>query len=91
MTVAELLRALRKLGMEIREGQDTLAFFRWRDKLILWTRVPHKSGELKGQLPHFVRQQLKLNESQFRDLIACPLGREEFLGILKQKGLLPPE
>jgi hypothetical protein len=91
MTAAELLRALRTLGMEIREGRDTLAYFRWQGRLVLFTRVPHKSGELRGQLPHFLRQQLKLNESQLRDLLACPFGRDEFIAVLKQKGLIPPE
>jgi hypothetical protein len=88
MKVQEVLRAFQKLGMEIREGRDTLAFFRWEGQLILWTKVPHKRGELRGKLPHLVRQQLRLNEQQFRELIACPLGQAEYVKILRNKGLI---
>jgi hypothetical protein len=74
--------------MEIREGRDTLAFFRWEGRVILWSKVPHKRGELKGKLPDLIRQQLKLNDAQFRELIACPLKRSEYLQVLREKGLL---
>lgn len=50
MKVRQALQAFDKLGMEIREGRDTLAFFRWGGQVILWTKVPHKRGELKGKL-----------------------------------------
>lgn len=59
MKVAEVLRAFQKLGMQIREGRDTLAFFYCGDRLVLWTKVPHKRGELKGKLPYYIRQQLR--------------------------------
>lgn len=90
MKVKEVLRALDKLGMEIREGRDTIALFRWEGRIILSTKVPHKRGELKGKLPHFIRQQLRLTQEEFRELLACPLGRSEYVEILRRKGLLPP-
>lgn len=90
MKTRDILRIFEKLEMEIREGRDTLAFFRWEGKTVLWTKVPHKSGELKGKLPHFIRQQLRLNEEQFRAVIACTIWRREYAEILRAKGLLPP-
>jgi len=89
MKVRQALQAFDKLGLEIREGRDTLAFFRWEGQVIVWTKVPHKRGELKGKLPYLVRQQLRLNESQFRKLIACPMGRKEYIEVLRGKGLIP--
>ncbi len=56
MKVAEVVRAFEKLEMDIREGRDTLAFFRWEGQLILWSRAPHKRGELKGRLSDLIRQ-----------------------------------
>lgn len=88
MKVQEVLRAFNKLEMEIREGRDTLAFFRCEGQIILWTKVPHKRGELKGKLPDLVRQQLRLNEAQFRELIACPLDRAGYIQALREKGFL---
>ncbi len=89
MKVRETLQVFQKLEMEIREGRDTVAFLKWESKIILWSKVPHKKGELKGKLGYFIRQQLKLNESQFKDLQECKIWRKEYLEILKTKGLLP--
>jgi hypothetical protein len=77
-----------KLKMEIREGRDTLAFFYCGPRLILWVKVPHKRGELKGRLPYYIRQQLRLDEEQFRQLIRCQLRRAEYVRILRTKGLV---
>jgi hypothetical protein len=91
MKTRDILRVFDKLEMEIREGRDTLAFFRWEGRTILWTKVPHKRGELTGKLPHFIRQQLRLNEDQFREVIDCTIWRKEYAEILRSKGLLLPD
>ncbi len=88
MRVREALGAFEKLEMQIREGRDTLAFFWCSERLVLWTKVPHGRGELKGRLPYYVRQQLKLNEEQFRKLIRCEIRRPEYVQILKNKGVI---
>ena len=90
MRTREVLQIFDKLEMEIREGRDTLAFFRWKDQTILWTKVPHKKGELKSNLRYFIRQQLKLNEAQLRGLIRCDIWREDYIEILKDKGFITP-
>ena len=88
MKVGEVLRAFEKLEMRIREGRDTLAFFWCGERLVLWTKVPHGRGELKGRLPYCIRQQLKLDEEQFRKLIRCVIRRPEYVQILKDKGVI---
>ena len=85
----EILQIFNKLEREIREGRDTLAFLRYKGQTILWTKVPHKKGELKGNLRYFIRQQLKLNETQFRGLRRCDLWREDYIEILKDKRVIP--
>ena len=78
-----------KLDMKIREGRDTLAFFYYKgQKTRIFTRVPHKKGDLKGKLTSFIRQQLKLNEDQFINLKKCPLTKEGYIEILKSKNIL---
>jgi len=89
LKVRDAAQIFEKLNMEIREGRDTLAFFKLEGKIILWSKVPHKKGELKGKLSYFIRQQLKLSERQFKDLQDCKIWRKEYLEILKSKGLLP--
>lgn len=88
MKIAEVLRAFKKLGMEIREGRDTLAFFYCGPRLVLWAKVPHKRGELKGRLPYYIRQQLRLDEGQFHQLVQCRLRRAGYVQILRSKGLV---
>lgn len=88
MKVREVLQLFEKLGMETREGRDTLAFFKYEGKVILWTKVPHKKGEVKGKLEYFIRQQLKMNEVQFQKLLDCVIGRDEYIEILRAKGII---
>jgi hypothetical protein len=84
----ELDQAWKKLGMVIEERRDIFAKLYEGGKLIIMTRRSKGSGKLDGQIPHFIRQQMKLDEDQFSRLIACPLQRLEYLQILKDKGLL---
>lgn len=55
---------------------------------MLKTFRSHGSGKIEGTIPSKIRQQLKLNESQFDDLIACPLDREGYVAILRTKGFI---
>ena len=89
MRVSEVLKVFRKLEMEIAESRDTIAKFRYKGSVIVWSRVSHGRGELTGKLPHFVRQQLKVDESQMRKLIDCSYWRKEYEEILRTKGLIP--
>jgi hypothetical protein len=88
MKVREVLKLFQKLEMEVKEGRDTIAKFRYDGEVIIRTKVPHKSRELKGQLIHFIRQQMRLNEAQFQKLIDCTLYRKDYKQILKDKGYI---
>jgi hypothetical protein len=88
MKIKEILKVFDKLQMEIKEGRDTIAKFRFKDKVITRTKVPHKRGELKGMLPYFVRQQLRVNETQLKGFIDCTLYRKDYEKILKEKGII---
>jgi hypothetical protein len=84
----ELDRAWEKIGMEIKDSGDRYARFYEGGKLILWTKRSKGTGMLDGQIPHFIRQQMKLNEDQFKLLIDCPLKRADYIEILKKKRLI---
>jgi hypothetical protein len=86
MSVREVLRLFQKLEMDIREGRDTIARLYVDGVLVVRTKVPHKRGELKGNLPHFIRQQLRLNEEEFADLRRCTIYRDDYVNILRKKG-----
>lgn len=82
----EFDRISRKLGLRVRDGGDLLAWFEYGGKVITRTRRSKVSGDLPMQ--HSIRQQLKLSDTQLRSVIRCTLGREEYINILKDRGLL---
>lgn len=86
----DLDRAWEKLGFDIDGTKRDVSATLWLDGvLILHTRRSHGAGKLDGKIPHFIRQQMKLNEQQFGTALACPLGRAEYLEILRTKGAIP--
>lgn len=89
MKAADIDRIFTKLRMEIRNTKDKHAWFVHEGKRILKTKRSHGRGELKGNIRHLIRQQLRLNENQFRELRACPLDREGYIDILRGKDLIP--
>lgn len=88
MTVkrAEFDRIISKLTMKVRQSGDLLVFYEYEGKVIVRSRRSNKQGDLP--MPHAIRQQFKLNEDQFRDLVNCPLDRDGYVAILREKGLL---
>lgn len=74
--------------MVIKNTGDRHAKFYEGGKLVLTTMRSFGSGNLDGNIPHKIRQQMKLNEDQFSSLIACPLTRADYVEILRKKGLV---
>lgn len=82
----EFDRLVEKLGLKVRDSRDILAWFEFEGKIITRTRRSKGSGDLPMQ--HSIRQQLKLNENEFRQAIGCTLTLEGYVDILRRKGLL---
>ena len=47
----------------------------------------HGRGDVPGKVPEKFRQSLKINGNDFENLINCPLSREDYIKILKEKDL----
>lgn len=79
-----------KLQLKTRSSRDLLAWFEveieGKRKIITRTRRSKGSGDLPMQ--HSIRQQLKLNEEEFRAAVKCTLSREDYIEILRKKRLL---
>ena len=86
----EFDRLADKLQLKTRSGRDLLAWFEvevdGKRKIVTRTRRSKGSGDLPMQ--HSIRQQLKLNDEQFRAAIGCTLTRDHYIQILQAKGLL---
>lgn len=77
---------VQKLDLRTRDSGDRLAWFEHEGRIIVRTRRSKKRGDLPFQ--HAIRQQLKLDEDQLRQLIACPLDRDGYIEILRRRGLI---
>jgi hypothetical protein len=82
----EFDRIISKFEFKTRNSGDLLAWFEHEGKIIVRTRRSKSSGELPMQ--HSIRQQMKLNETQLKDAIQCTINRQDYIGILKKKGLI---
>ena len=80
-------RIVEKLGFETRDGKDLLAWFSYEGKKVVRTKRSHIKGR---DLPfqHSIRQQMKLNEEELRQVIGCTIGQDEYVELLKGKGIL---
>jgi hypothetical protein len=81
-------RAWKKLGFATKATGDIHARFYVEGKLILHTKRSMGSGKLDGNIPHLIRQQMKLDEQQFALAIECPLTRDQYIKILKEKKII---
>lgn len=84
--VADVERAWKKIGMVVTNSGDRLAKFYYRGALILMTKRSHGSGPIEGKVPYLIRQQMKLSQNEFDQLIACPLDLAGYVEVLKAKG-----
>lgn len=76
-----------KLGFRVDDsGADVFAILEIDGIIITRTKRSHGSGKLDGQIPHFIRQKMFLNERQFARAYKCPLKEPEYRQILQDKG-----
>ena len=87
LSARELDGLVRKFDFRTRNSGDVLAWLEVNGKVVVRTRRSRKaSGDLPMQ--HSIRQQMKLSADQLRQAIRCTLGRDGYLSILKEKGVL---
>jgi hypothetical protein len=82
-------RAWRKVGMVVEAKRDMHAYLVHSGKRIIATRRSLGRGKVSDRIGQYIRQQMRLNEDQFGLFLSCPLGRDDYLDILRRKGLLP--
>lgn len=87
MKVHEYTKIETKLGLKSRNAGDRLSWFEHEGVVVVRTKRSHGNKDLPE---HLIRQQLKLNERQFSDLIDCPLTKEGYIDILTKKGIIKP-
>jgi hypothetical protein len=82
----EFDRLVSKFKLKTRNSGDLLAWLEYNGKIIVRTRRSKGSGDLPMQ--HSIRQQLKLDEEQFKKALSCSLTLKDYIEILRDKDLL---
>lgn len=77
-----------KLRLQTRNGRDRLAWFEYQGKVVVRTKRSFGNKEQPGDK---IRQQLKVNEQQLAGLIRCDVSLENYIEILKAKGIITPD
>jgi hypothetical protein len=82
MKVHEFTKIENKLGLKTRNAGDRLAWFEHDGMIVVRIKRSHGNKDLPENL---IRQQLKLNETQFSGLISCSVSRDDYIEILRSK------
>ena len=85
---AEIGKLFDKLKLDARSTKHRYGWFTFEGKKILKVHYSHGKGSVPGRVSDKIRSQLKLSQKDFRGLIDCPLTLEDYISILKQKGLI---
>ncbi len=85
MKTHEFERIVTKLRLKTRESGDRLAWFEYNGQKVVRTKRSHGNKEQPGDK---IRQQLKLNEQQLAGLISCSVSLEDYIEILKSRGII---
>ena len=87
LTAREFDLIIRKFGFQTRDSRDLLAWLDVDGKRVVRTRRSKKSS---GDLPmhHSIRQQLRLSDDELRESVLCTLGREDYIALLRDKGII---
>jgi hypothetical protein len=85
MKVHEFTKLENKLGLKTRNAGDRLAWFEYEGTVVVRTKRSHGNKDLPESL---IRQQLKLNETQFSGLISCSVSHDDYVQILRAKGII---
>lgn len=60
----------------------------YKGKFILASKVSHGDKQIPPQIVQEIRRQMKLDSKQFQDAFSCTITMEQYLNILREKGLI---
>lgn len=84
-----VMAALERKGFSASEGDHTYYIYHTTDgrKTLAKTKVSHSGKDIADAILGMMARQCKVTVAQFRDLVDCPLSREEYQELLAAQGL----
>ena len=77
---------MRKLGFEVRQTHHLLAWLEIDGKVAVRTRRSNTAGDLPAV--RLIRRQMHLNGREFRGAISCTVTHDDYVEILRGKGVI---
>jgi hypothetical protein len=84
----KVCKSLKKKGFVQSNGDHKYYELFHEGKMILHTKVSHNGQDINDYLIGQMKNQCMIEKKEFLDLINCPLSKEDYLALLKEKGLL---
>ncbi|HDZ00144.1 MAG TPA: hypothetical protein ENH52_01585 [Nitrospirae bacterium] len=81
-------KLFKKLNLKARSTGHNYGWLIVGNKKILRVHYSHGRGDIPGKVVNKIRGHLKLSLEDFKRLVNCPLKYEDYIEILKQKGLI---
>ncbi len=88
MKKSSIEKVFRKLKLQVRSTGHNYGWLIVNGKKILRVHYSHGKGEISEKVVNKIRGQLKLSQKDFKDLISCPMSREDYLRVLIEKGIV---
>lgn len=89
----EVKRGLSRIGFTIEEkrgkGSHSMAFFRYMNKIVLVTTIPHNREIPNGTLSSIKRSVCLQDAMEFKRMIHGDLTKEDYLRILQRENKIP--
>ena len=91
LTTREALEVMRTLGVEFTECKHHVRGYMIVENIKLFpVFCSFGQKDLPGDVPHRFRRSLHLTEEEFSRVRSGNLGRDEYIGILRFKGVIHP-
>ena len=82
----DIQKIFRKLDLEVRSTHHIYGWLVINGEKILRVYYSFGKGNSPAKISEKIRAQLKLDQKNLKNLIDCPLSKEDYLTILKDKG-----
>ena len=77
-----------KLRLQVQDTHHKMATLYYEGRAILRTRISHGRGDIPSMIVAKLRGQLRVTEEQLRNLVDCTMTYENYIELLRDKGLL---
>ncbi|MCX6583231.1 MAG: hypothetical protein NT166_23900 [Candidatus Aminicenantes bacterium] len=82
----DIHKIFQKLKLEVRSTDHIFGWLVVDGKKILRVHYSFGKGSIPAKVTDKIRGQLKLDRQNFINLVKCPLSKEDYIKIIKEKG-----